>query len=63
MVGIGSIAGLIVTGTMVSIATLMTMGLIKTTQDGFYQIKGSNKTFKSSDALEKELSKMGYNIK
>ena len=63
MVAIGSISGLLVTGTMVSIATLMAMGLIKTTQDGFYQIKGSKKTFKNADDLEAELTKLGYNIK
>ena len=60
---ITTIPGLIVTAGAVSIATLMTMGLIKTTQDGFYQIKGSKKTFKDADSLEKELNKMGYNIK
>jgi len=57
------IGDLIVAGTMVSLATLMTMGLVKTTKDGFYKIKGSNKVYKNSDELEKELTKLGYNIK
>jgi len=62
-INIGSLGGLIVAGTAVSIATLMTMGLVKTTMDGFYQIKGSNKTFKNADDLEKELNSLGYNVK
>lgn len=60
---IESLGKLVVAGTAISIAGLMTMGLVKTTTDGFYQIKGSNKKYKDVKQLEKELNKLGYNIK
>jgi hypothetical protein len=57
------IGKVIVAGTMASIATLMAMGLVKTTMDGFYQVKGSNKKFTEVEDIEKELNTLGYKIK
>ena len=62
MTAIGNIGGLIVAGTMVTLATLMTMGVVKTVGENMYQIKGSDKKYKNVDDLEKELNKLGYNI-
>jgi hypothetical protein len=56
------IGKVIVAGTMASIATLMAMGLVKTTMDGFYQVKGSDKKFKDAEDIEKELNSLGYKI-
>jgi hypothetical protein len=63
MVNVGSIGKIVVAGTMASIATLMTMGLVKTTMDGFYQVKGSSKKLKDVEEVEKELNRLGHSIK
>lgn len=58
-----TIGKLLVAGTMVTLATLMTMGLVKTVGDNMYQVKGSTKKFKDVKDLEKELNNLGYKVK